>query len=1013
MQLFRMAKTLHTHTPVIAAVLCSAIDPTSLAGADATRKVYNLPDGDAAITLGQFARDSGVQIAYMVENVRGEKTKAVRGEFLSIEALRRMLAGSALFAVQDEATGAIVVSRRQADPPASPERRVQPSVDAPPVSQRPTESSKSPPPKVAETSGAKRRSLLPFLAGWLISGANVDLRSATPPPKEEAIVLSVFEVNADDDDEYRAANTTTGTSYKTPIKDLPMNIEVLTSAFMRDIGALDVRDALEYVSGLQLDLATAGPTNSSKDNPENSTVLIRGIAATTNKDGFRHFVAVDPITISRADVIKGPGGALYGQGGTGGVVNVASVQAGRRPVARLNSTLGSFDFRRVEFLWSGPLDKGGRFGLAIPMSYQANKSSAMYFETNTFVMNPALTVKLGPKTTFLASLESRFAFRDNIRNFFLADTLARAPDGSFYGTLIPGRVGNTRVLTTPNQRDFRFEGPDTFRKDRTYVRTYRIDHRFSDTLQWWAGFNMEDINVRERFWSIALRNSTDAAVPLKIRTDPRFTAMLRPGTPQQILDIRPNNVANSARTTRQTWKSELYHAFETGPVKHRMVAGITYGTSTSGNSAPNQNFYYGLTSLPNDPATRLWEALPNDVILSRFRDPRDFTSVKRWDYAMINQYPQGPELAIGTPASYLTNYFWERSIYGNLQSSFFGSRVQTIVGFFATRNDRAGIVYDVNGTELWSGPAPAGSPSGTLNGSRRPEPVRNTAPSVTAIWLPADWVRLYVNAMSAIDAGAAYSAYDGNGQPLSGAVVRNGEAGLRLDLLQSKILVNMVGFAMKDYHRPVSYASAIQNLLVAPTGITNFTGFTAFLNTTTESKGFDLKVDYLPIRNLRFNVGLSKNDVEVTEIDPFVPAANPDPVRLAAQQRFLAAGGSSSQYLGKSSRDISKYTGSAFLRYEFQKGLLRSTWVMLGAKYLGEREAEVVTVNTTTGDIVVDNRFVPSHYLYDFNMGYRRKVGRCTANLQLNVANLANDEEFYGTAWQVGRTFRFSVGLNF
>ena len=117
-------------------------------------------------------------------------------------------------------------------------------------------------------------------------------RASTGTSAEEVVKLNVFQVTAESDDEYRAANTTTGTRYNTPIKDLPMNIEVLTPAFMRDIGALDLRDALEYVSGIQLD-TTAGGTGGSKDNPENNTLLIRGIAAATNKDGFRRFVPID------------------------------------------------------------------------------------------------------------------------------------------------------------------------------------------------------------------------------------------------------------------------------------------------------------------------------------------------------------------------------------------------------------------------------------------------------------------------------------------------------------------------------------------------------------------------------------------------------------------------------------------------------------------------------------------------------------------------------------------------
>ena len=838
-------------------------------------------------------------------------------------------------------------------------------------------------------------------------------RASTGTSAEEVVKLNVFQVTAESDDEYRAANTTTGTRYNTPIKDLPMNIEVLTPAFMRDIGALDLRDALEYVSGIQLD-TTAGGTGGTKDNPENNTLLIRGIAAATNKDGFRRFVPIDPITISRADIIKGPGGALYGQGGTGGVINVASVTAGNRPVARAGSTIGSYGFRRFEFLWSGPVTPKGAIGFAIPLSYSEGKSNAMYYETNTLHLNPAFTFKLGPKTSLLTSLEARYNTRDNIRNFFLTDN-ALAPSGIPYGTLIDGRPGTARVLTMPNQRDFRFEGPDTFRKERTYVRTYRLDHRFSDNFQWWGGYSAEDINVRDRSFNISLRNANDASIPLRVRTDPRFLAMLRPssGTAQpQILDIRPNNITNSSRTVRPTWKSEIYAAFDTWVVKHRMITGISYGPLTSGNNAANQNFYYGNTGNAADPATQRWEALSNDVILTRFRDPRDVTSVKRWDHAAINQYPQGPETAIGARSAYLTSYFWDRNLYANLQSSFFKERFQTIIGLFDTRNDRGGSVYDASGNYLWNGPAPAGSGS-TLNGVRRPKPVRNTSPSFTAIWLPIDSVRFYANSMSSIDVGPAYSAYDGNGVPLAGATVHNAEAGVRVDLFKSKLLVSLAGFAMTDQDRPVSFGAATQNLLVSPTGTLNGSGFGAFVKTSTDSKGFDLKVDYIPLRNLRFNVGISSNDVQIKEIEPFATPANPDPVRLLAQQTFVAAGGSSSRYLGKPSTDISKYTGSAYLRYEFNQTFLKNTWVMIASKYLGQREAELITVATNTGLITIDRRLVPSHYLYDLNMGYRRKIGRYNTNVQVNLSNLADDDKFYGAVWQTGRTYRLSAGVSF
>jgi outer membrane receptor protein involved in Fe transport len=502
--------------------------------------------------------------------------------------------------------------------------------------------------------------------------------------------------------------------------------------------------------------STTPPPPTLPRQPENTTLLIRGISAGMKKDGFARFVPMDPITISRVDIIKGPGGALYGQNGTGGVVNSSSVLAGSRPVFRLGSTVGSYDFRRIEFLGSMSFGPNNRFGIALPMSYQENKSSAMYFETNTFVMNPAVTIKVGPKTQIMASIESRFNTRDNIRGFFLTDNTI-APNGTPYGSLIAGRPNTARVLTTPNQRDFRFEGPDTFRKERTYVRTYRIDHSFSDNLQWWGGFSEEDINVRDRSLSIALRNANDASIPLRVRNDPRYLALLRPsaGTAQpQVLDIRPNNVTNSARTVRPTWKSELYFAFDTGPVKHRMITGISYGPLRSGNNAPNQNFYYGNTGQATNPATVAWENVPVDAVLARFRRPDRLHLGQRWNYAPSTSTLRAPSRpsARPPPTSPRTSGTAISTRTSRAASSTTACRRSSDSSTPGTT--AAAMSMTSSGKYLWNGPAPAGSPAGTPNGVRRPEPVRNSSPSFTVIWLANDWLRLYVNSMSALDVRA-------------------------------------------------------------------------------------------------------------------------------------------------------------------------------------------------------------------------------------------------------------------
>jgi iron complex outermembrane receptor protein len=159
--LFRMAQYLYPRSPSAAAALFCGAGVLIAAGAEADKNSYDMPGGDAAVTLEQFARISGQQIAYMVDNVRGEKTRPVRGSYAPIEALREMLTGSALLVVQDEKTGAIVVTRRRPGPVTKvgedgkkePEKTRGPPAAAAPLAQsRPTEIEQTLPRTVNSTS---------------------------------------------------------------------------------------------------------------------------------------------------------------------------------------------------------------------------------------------------------------------------------------------------------------------------------------------------------------------------------------------------------------------------------------------------------------------------------------------------------------------------------------------------------------------------------------------------------------------------------------------------------------------------------------------------------------------------------------------------------------------------------------------------------------------------------------------------------------------------------------------
>lgn len=78
-----------------------------------TGKVFNLPAGDAAATLQEYSRQSGVEVIYPFEQVQGVRTGAVSGKLDPPAALERMLKGTDLVAVRDQATGAVAVRPRR------------------------------------------------------------------------------------------------------------------------------------------------------------------------------------------------------------------------------------------------------------------------------------------------------------------------------------------------------------------------------------------------------------------------------------------------------------------------------------------------------------------------------------------------------------------------------------------------------------------------------------------------------------------------------------------------------------------------------------------------------------------------------------------------------------------------------------------------------------------------------------------------------------------------------------
>lgn len=325
-----------------------------LDGAEPARRSFALAAGDAENTLEAFSIQADVQIVFLVGDVHGVTTQPVQGAFAIREALDRMIARTGLRVEVDGNSGAYVVRR------ASTMRA---AMEAPQPKNQTL-------PKSMEKSS---RAFLAAFAGWLIAGTSaaqsIDTTSTAASAKEEdAIVLSPFVVNTQQDVGYRAASTLSGSKLNTNLRDVASSISVVTKDFLQDTGSTNLEDILVYtvgteVNGLGGNFSNFGQMNLGRKFQENSsgafepmsTTRLRGLAAADQaRNFFNSGIPTDAYNVDRIDINRGANSALFGLGSPAGIINSTLIAPRFKDSAEVkvrvdseNSFRTSLDLNRV------------------------------------------------------------------------------------------------------------------------------------------------------------------------------------------------------------------------------------------------------------------------------------------------------------------------------------------------------------------------------------------------------------------------------------------------------------------------------------------------------------------------------------------------------------------------------------------------------------------------------------------------------------------------------------------
>lgn len=188
--------------------------------------------------------------------------------------------------------------------------------------------------------------------------------------------------------DYLSPWSSTATKTETSILETPQSVTVITEARLQDFGAQSLQEALRYSAGVHSD---AYGFDSRSD-----SATIRGTQFVQYQDGLRGLFGSfnntrpDPYALQSVEILRGPSSVLYGQGSSGGMVNVSSKRPPLKPQHELRAEWGRFQRRQVAFDSGAPLTEDGALAYRLVGLHRESQTQVDYVRDDRWFIAPSL-----------------------------------------------------------------------------------------------------------------------------------------------------------------------------------------------------------------------------------------------------------------------------------------------------------------------------------------------------------------------------------------------------------------------------------------------------------------------------------------------------------------------------------------------------------------------------------------------------------------------------------------------
>ena len=323
-----------------------------------------------------------------------------------------------------------------------------------------------------------------------------------------------------------------------PVHDVPYSIEDYSQSFMQAVDTTRLTDLYGYMSGVQragpsgYDISIRGFSSGSTDPNQVLMDGLPGLPART--------ASPETADLARVEVVKGPASVLYGQDQPGGFINLITKKPQEHYETNVELRANTFDGAGIPFGrkngYTGIVDTTGALdgshtllGRAI-VQYTNQQSFRAFVLDKDFMAAPSLAWKISDRTKATLLLEFR-----------------HGNDSWDQGLVAPAFDSKLIAPITT-----RYQNPQDKEMEKGETATLLLHHAFSHSLSW-------DFNARS-VYSEDYEIGADNSVVLK-----SLTTLSRKDRDQD--NHHHINFIDTSVT-------DIFH---TGPIGHRLLAGVTYG----------------------------------------------------------------------------------------------------------------------------------------------------------------------------------------------------------------------------------------------------------------------------------------------------------------------------------------------------------------------------------------------------------------------------------------------------